>query len=229
MSMAEDGAAHGTVVIAETQHAGRGRFGRVWYSPRGGIWLSILIKPQGSLSLTDSLPLIGALGTAKALRQTEGVKAMVRWPNDVVVDSRKIAGVIVESKSKGNELTYGTLGLGVNANFYTDDIETIRDSSTSLMTLVGRPINREDLIAAILSEVELIYESARASAGAEVMALLRALDGSKEKRVKVRTAQRKLEGVFDDYEGLARVRIVTKGGPELVETSTVISVDYESN
>ena len=87
-STAEDGAPHGAVVIAETQRAGRGRLGRAWYSPRGGIWMSILIRPKRALSFSDSLPLVGALGLAKTLGLNWRVRAAVRWPNDVVVDGR---------------------------------------------------------------------------------------------------------------------------------------------
>jgi len=224
--MAAEGAPHGAVVIAETQRAGRGRFGRAWYSPRGGIWMSVLIKSQYGISAADSLPVVAAVGTAKTLLKWR-VEAEVRWPNDVVAGGRKIVGILVESKSKGNELIYSTVGIGINVNVDTSKIESIRSSSTSLMTLLGTPINREELIVGLLLDLEAVCESLQESESA-VLDLLRAFDYSRGKRVRVRTADRVVTGLFDGYETLARVRILSGRGFESVETSAVVSVDYES-
>jgi len=227
--LAEDGAPHGAVVIAETQHAGRGRFGRFWCSPEGGVWLSILIRPQESLSRVRSLQLIGTIAIAKALRQGCKVDANIKWPNDVVVQGRKIAGILVESKSKGNDLVYAVLGLGINANVDTNEIELIRDSSTSLQMLKGHPIDRVELLVNTLSEVETVYESIHSTCESSVMEVLRNLDWSRGRRVRVRTADREIVGLFDDYETFDRVRVSTGSGPERVETTAVTSVDYESD
>ncbi len=114
---AEMGAPHGFVSISETQSVGRGRLGKSWVSPVGGIWLSILLRPGGHQSFLDSLPLLGALAIAEAVGSQLRLKACVRWPNDVVVDNRKVAGILAEAKSKGNELAYVILGLGINCEF----------------------------------------------------------------------------------------------------------------
>jgi BirA family transcriptional regulator, biotin operon repressor / biotin---[acetyl-CoA-carboxylase] ligase len=227
--MAEDGAPHGSVIIAESQHAGRGRLGRTWYSPIGGVWLTIIVRPSGVPSLSTSLPVVCALGIAKVLAESLGVNAGVRWPNDVEVNRRKIAGVLVESKSKGDKLNYALLGLGINVNFDTDLFEQIRGSSTSLSNVIGSSIDRENLIVKILTEMEAIYELVQASQASVLMAYLRKLDCSRGRHVRVATGQRVVVGVFDDYEALDRVRIATHEGPESVETSAVVSVDYESD
>ena len=225
--MAAAGAPHGAVVIAETQDAGRGRFGRAWHSPRGGVWMSTLIRPQDVISSADSLPIVAAVATAKTLLRWR-VRAGVRWPNDVVAEGRKIAGVLVESKSRGNELIYATVGIGINANVDTSKVESIRGSSTSLLTLLGTPINREELIVGVLSDLEAVYESLQGTRENTAMDLLSALDCSKGKHVRVRTVDRDVMGLFDGYESLARARILTSNGLEAVETSAVVSVDYES-
>ena len=226
---AMEGAPHGVVVIAETQHAGRGRSGRTWYSPKGGVWLSILIRCQGDQTVVDALPFIGAVAIAKTLIANWRVKAQVRWPNDVVVGGRKIAGVLVESKSRGNKLAYAILGLGINANFRTVEIEPIKESSTSLLNLVGRPVSRERLIAAVLSEVEATYDAVNAVGEGALLEILGRLDWSHGKQVTVKTQDKEFTGLFQDYESLSRARIRTKDGLESVEASTVISVDYKSN
>ena len=225
---AENGAPHGFVVDAENQSAGRGRMGRVWQSPRGGVWLSILIRPQHSPELLSSLPLVGALGVAKALVENFGVPARVRWPNDVVVDRCKIAGVLIESRSKGNELVYAIIGLGINANFDTSQIEPISRTSTSLQMLVGRGVDRETLISAVLSETERLYECLYAPSF-DLSALLRKFDCSRGRHVKVATATREFVGIVDDYEGLDRVRITTPKGLESIENDALLSVDYQSD
>ena len=227
--MAGEGAPHGAVVIAETQRAGRGRFGRAWCSPRGGVWMSVLLKRHGLLASPDSLPIIAALGTAKTMVLKWRVRAAVRWPNDVVVDGRKIAGILVESRSKGNELTYSALGIGINANIDTSKLQSISASSTSLLTLLGTPVNREELIAAVLSDLEAMYESIQATGENAALDLLEDLDWSRGKQVRVRTVNRDLLGSFESYESLGRARIRTKSGLERVETNTVVSVDYESD
>lgn len=227
--LAENGAHHGLVVIAESQTAGRGRLGRAWYSPRGGIWLSILLKGQELPASLDSLPMVGALGIAKPLLERWRVKASVRWPNDVVVRWRKIAGVSVESKSKGNELLYAILGIGINANFDTNRIAAISGTSVSLLTILGEAVNRESLITAILSETEEMYESLLTSGGEDLVALLRELDCSRGKFVRVTSAEREVAGIVDDYESLSRVRIRTPNGLESLETNALVSVDYQSD
>ena len=191
--------------------------------------MSILIRPQESLSRVRSLQLIGTIAIAKALRQGCKVDANIKWPNDVVVEGRKIAGILVESKSKGNDLVYAVLGLGINANVDTNKIELIRDSSTSLQMLKGHPIDRVELLVNTLSEVETVYESIHSTCESSVMEVLRNLDWSRGRRVRVRTADREIVGLFDDYETFDRVRVSTGSGPERVETTTVTSVDYESD
>ena len=191
--------------------------------------MSVLIRPHDCLFPWESLPLVGALGIAEMLDVRWRVKAAVKWPNDVVVDGRKIAGTLVESKFKGNDLSYATLGLGINANVDTSAVGSIRDSSTSLLTLLGTPIDREKLIIALLSRLETIYESMQAAGESAALSLLADVNWSRGKHVRVRMVDRDLVGCFDRYESLARVRIRTVGGFECVETSAVVSVDYESD
>jgi BirA family biotin operon repressor/biotin-[acetyl-CoA-carboxylase] ligase len=225
--MAENGAPHGQVVIAESQTAGRGRFGRFWFSPRGGIWLSTLIRPPKEFPFLDSLPLAGALAIAKPLAEQWEVDAKVSWPNDVVVGRRKIAGVLVESKVRGNELLFVVLGVGINANVDTANYDLIHDTSTSLLSILGREIDREDLIKAVLFEAERNFESLLGSGVVDLQALLGALDGSRGRRVKVRSPQDEFAGVVDGYEGLTGIRIITPKGVVSVQTNNLLSVDYQ--
>ncbi len=225
---AEMGAPHGFVSISETQSAGRGRLGRSWVSPVGGIWLSILLRPPSHQSFLDSLPLLGALAIAEAVNSQLGIKARVRWPNDVVVDNRKIAGVLAEAMSKGNELVYAILGLGINANFSVDEIGAFTNVAT-LQSLRGAPIDRVALISSVLFEVEKLYELLCAGIVENIVALLRERECSRGKSVRVKVQGRELRGTVDDYETLGRVRILTLQGSQSIDTNMLLSVEYQSN
>jgi len=227
--IAEEGAPHGAVVIAETQLAGRGRHGRSWYSSRGGVWMSVLLKPEGRVFPIDSFPIIAAVAIAKTMVLSWRIKARVRWPNDVVIDGRKVAGILVESKSKGNELTYAIIGVGINANVDTSPVESIRGSSTSLNSILNAPIDRVQLIVAVLSNLEAMFESVQAGDERAALDQLAELDYSRGRRVRVRTVDSDLRGSFDSYESLATARIRAGGGINLVDTNAAVSVDYESD
>lgn len=222
-----EGAPHGFTVIAEEQSAGRGRQGRVWISPKGGMWLTVLFRAPFSVGSVNALPLIGALAIAKAMNSNLGVRSRVRWPNDVVVDHRKLSGVLVEAKSKGNELEYALLGMGINANFHTTAMKEIGQTSASLLEILGSPIDREPLFCSILQETERLYELLESGDFGGVMKQLLSLECSRGKRVNLRLQDRGVEGVFDSYDGLTKVSIVTSAGlSETIETSSVASVVY---
>jgi len=227
--LAKAGVPHGLVVIAETQTAGRGRFGRIWISPRGGVWLSILLRPQSEGIRFDYLPLIGAISIAKPLAEYWGLRAKVRWPNDVVVGGRKLAGVLVESKSAGNELAYVNIGMGINANFDPSQISALSGSPTTLIRHLGRAVNREQLIQAILLEMERMCDALDAGHELDIQHVLEELDCSRGSFVRVKSSEGELEGLFECYETLGRVKIRTSGGHVSVENYTVVSVDYQSD
>ena len=191
--------------------------------------MSLLLKPEGRPFPIDSFPINAAVAIAKTMILGWRIRAGVRWPNDVVMGGRKIAGVLVESKSKGNELTYATIGMGINANVDTSQVKSIRESSTSVSSILNAPIDRVELIVAVLSNLEATYESIQASDERAALDLLAELDCSRGRQVRVRTVDSELRGSFDSYESLAKARIRTGGGIRLVDTNTAVSVDYESN
>jgi BirA family biotin operon repressor/biotin-[acetyl-CoA-carboxylase] ligase len=157
--------------------------------------------------------------------------ARVRWPNDIVADGRKLAGVLVETKFKGNELDYAVLGVGINANFPISVIGEVDQESTSLLDLVGSPVNRESLISSILYEIEYLNELISSNHPDVVVSLLERLECSRGKNVMVRLQQGEISGVFEGYEGLAKVRIAThrdRGTIETIDTSAVISAEYRN-
>jgi len=145
-----------------------------------------------------------------------------------VVDNRKIAGVLVEAKSKGNELAYAILGFGINANFSVDEIGAFTNVAT-LQSLRGASIDRVALISSVLFEVENLYELLCAGMVENIVALLRERECSRGKSVRVKVQGRELRGTVDDYETLGRVRILTLQGSQSIDTNMLLSVEYQSN
>jgi BirA family biotin operon repressor/biotin-[acetyl-CoA-carboxylase] ligase len=144
------------------------------------------------------------------------------------VDDRKIAGVLAEAKSKGNELAYAILGIGINANFTPNEIDASANAAT-LQSLHGAPIDRVALICRVLFELENLYDLLCAGKDEKIVSLVRALECSRGRNVRVKLPDHELMGTLEDYEGLGRVRLLTREGSKIIETTTLLSVEYQSN
>ncbi len=148
---ANDGAPHGTLVLAETQTAGRGRRGRGFFSPPGGsLYFTLILKP--SPEAYARLPLAVPLAVCRACAH-EGVDARIKWPNDIWVGERKLSGMLIDGATGPAGLTaYAGIGINVNADPTAD--ATLRDTATSLSRALGHDISREDLLARVCDEFE---------------------------------------------------------------------------
>jgi BirA family biotin operon repressor/biotin-[acetyl-CoA-carboxylase] ligase len=150
--LARAGARHGTVVIAKTQRAGRGREGRAWESPPGmGLYLSAVVRPPLPLVDVPPMTLAIGIGLCDAVRAA-GAMATLKWPNDLLVDGKKLAGVLVEAQSQGTRLESVVIGIGVN--ICGELPEAVSDSAITLEQAAGAPIDREAFIQTLLTSVE---------------------------------------------------------------------------
>lgn len=154
--LAAQGAPEGTVVIAATQTHGRGRLDRKWISPMGGLWFSVILKPEVSVAKIAHLTFVTSLAVAKCLKDLYGLKVETKWPNDVTIGGRKICGILGETSSTGEKATFVILGVGVNVNFDTEKIfpESIRLTTTSIEKELGRKVELETLLKALLEKLE---------------------------------------------------------------------------
>jgi BirA family biotin operon repressor/biotin-[acetyl-CoA-carboxylase] ligase len=152
---AKKGAKEGTVIIAEEQTAGRGRIGRSWLSPKGSVAISIILYPP--LAYLTSLIMVASLATAYAIERVTNLKAQLKWPNDVLVNGKKVCGILVESDVKGNKVDYTVIGIGLNVNINLADFPGIAPSATSLSQELGGYVSRRRLIQSLLAEVERLY------------------------------------------------------------------------
>jgi len=157
--LAVKGVREGTIVVAETQTGGRGRFKRDWASPEGGLWFSIVLRPRVQPKQAPMLTLLASVAVANTITQLYGLGAEIKWPNDVLVNQKKVCGILTEGQTRDGTLNFAILGIGINANFNIEAFSPpLRETATALKEELGRDIEREILFCRLLGEVESYYE-----------------------------------------------------------------------
>jgi len=157
LRLAARGAAHGTVVVAEEQTAGRGRLGRTWYSEKSsGIYASIILRPPLSPSAAPVLTLMAGLAVQSALSSTTGLAVDIRWPNDLLVNGKKVCGILTEMHAELDRLHTVVLGIGINVNHLQMPRE-LKEIATSLRIEAQKTWSRVHLTKALLKELERYY------------------------------------------------------------------------
>ncbi len=157
---AERGAAEGTVVVAEEQTAGRGRFGRQWRStPRQNLAFSVLLYPSRRTS--TRLSTMTPVAVLRGIRTVTGLTATLKWPNDVRLGEKKVCGILVEAAFQDSQVRHAILGIGINVNLNPADDPQAGFAATSLAAELGKPVSREELLQAILTELGLAYTHLR--------------------------------------------------------------------
>lgn len=153
----KSGHVHGTLVTADTQTAGKGRRGRQWRSPAGSsICMSLCLEPKVKPERAAGLTLVMALAVAAAIRECTGAEPLIKWPNDLVLNGKKIVGILTEMCLRNG--SYGiVIGVGINANM-PDFPPELTESATSLLMETGKAVSKEKLIAAILNHFEYYYD-----------------------------------------------------------------------
>jgi BirA family biotin operon repressor/biotin-[acetyl-CoA-carboxylase] ligase len=161
--LARDGVREGVVVFAEAQTQGRGRLGRKWLSPAGkGLWFSVLLRPNLRPQAATQLTVAAATALARAIRQQTELVPEIKWPNDILIRGRKVAGVLTELSAELDHIKYVILGIGVDVNLQAGDFPAeLRKLATSLKIESGQTQRRAELAAAILSELDNDYARIR--------------------------------------------------------------------
>ncbi len=159
-NLAATGAPEGLVVVAETQTEGRGRVDHKWESPSGGLWFSMLLRPTLAPSAVPSISLLAGVAVTKALRDLHFINAMVKWPNDVLVDGRKICGILCESSLLGDKLDYVVVGIGIDVNNEASKLALEKGAipPTSIRDILGKDVDLAQLLAYVLLEMEKLYQ-----------------------------------------------------------------------
>ncbi len=217
--LAREGAPHGTLVISKVQTGGRGRLGRRWRSPSGGLWVSLVLRPGISARVAARTTQAAAVGVAKALRGF-GVEARIKWPNDLLVGGRKICGILAESsvpvaaKETGpgaeRPVDFVVLGVGLNANVDPEDLMVPAREVTTLRSELGHDVDLVESLESLLSHLEV--ELARIEDFGHILEDWRVLNCTLGTRVRVRRFGELVEGTALDLGPEGELLLKTSDG-----------------
>lgn len=197
--LAQQGAPHGTLVLAEKQEKGKGRLKRPWISPQGGIWLSIILRPDLSPEQAPKLTMLSAVAVADVIREGIDLEAFIKWPNDILIEGKKVCGILTEMSAEIDMVNYVIIGIGINVN-NTAFPQELENKSTSLKLSKGEIIPRADFLAAVLEKFEYYYKVFEARGFEEVLKKWRLLCGNLGKPVRIFGRNDSFEGVALDID-----------------------------
>lgn len=201
--LADEGHARGTLVIAEKQLAGRGRDGRSWVSESGGLYFTILLAPKVPLPLGGRILIGASLALARTLRGKYGLQAQLKWPNDVLIGDKKVAGMLADTQTESDLISRCNLGIGINVNNRPD----VPDSY-SLAELLGRSVSRKDLLLSFLEELERTMDRYTRE---DLVSEWKSLSSTVGRRVKIATPRGSVTGKAVDVDSTGAL-VVEEGG-----------------
>lgn len=226
MRAARDGAPHGSVFFADEQTAGRGRGNHAWHSAAGaGLYVSVLIRPSLPSAVLPLLPLAAGLAAAEAIRAASGLSVDLRWPNDLLLGSRKTGGILAEAQSESGAIAFAVIGIGINVHQQSFD-PTLATPATSLDYESGRFISRQDLLIAVLTALDLeVRQLADPESRRTIPARMeRTSTWVRRRRVEVHGPQA-CTGVTDGLDEHGFLRVLTAEGPVRVQTGGIRATD----
>ncbi|OEF98798.1 biotin--[acetyl-CoA-carboxylase] ligase [Desulfuribacillus alkaliarsenatis] len=223
--LAEQGAKEGTVVSAEEQTKGKGRLGRLWQSPVGqGLYFSIIVRPQIPVYLAPQITLVVASVIAKVLNEKYNLHAVIKWPNDILVDSKKLAGILVEMSSDIDRINYAVLGIGINVN-NPEAAFTKTDTKyqpTSMFNELKTKINRSELLTTLLAELEIAYHTFIESGFNTFKPIWESYAFSINKQIQVTTANQSLTGTLTGIDESGALLLEINGEKHTIHSGEII-------
>lgn len=208
------GEPEGSVVVAEAQGRGRGRMGRTWVSPKGkGIYLSVILRPDLQLLEIPKITLVAAVAVAQAVESATGLKPEIKWPNDLLIGGKKIAGILTELNAELNRINTVVVGIGLNVNTPADKLPA---HGTSLAEELGAKVDRLELARALLAHLDRTYAQFLQEGIAPILEDWRRFAGFLGRRVRVALEGRTLDGQAVDVDASGALLVRTDTG--LVES-----------
>lgn len=208
--LAIEGAREGTIVCAETQTDGRGRRGRNWISAKGqGVYFSIVLRPHIPLSQAAALTLVFAVALSKAIRVTTGLEAVIKWPNDILISKKKVAGILMELSAETDHIHYIVVGIGLNVEgkaFFG------LPQATSLEQQLGQGISRVQVFQEILRQAEEHYTLFQKKGFAPIAKIWREYSATLHQQVKITEARSTTEGIAIDIDDQGALLIQERSG-----------------
>jgi BirA family biotin operon repressor/biotin-[acetyl-CoA-carboxylase] ligase len=204
----------GLVVLSESQTQGRGRMGRKWSSPEGkGLWFSVLLRPRLTANECTQLTVAAAVSLRRAINEFTGATPDIKWPNDLLVKGRKIAGILTEMQAELDCVKYVIIGVGVNVNQSSDEFpEHLRETATSLKNITGVPISRTALAEAILREMDKDYKRITHGRFEEIAQEWANNCGTLDKDVDIQTGHRRITGRAESLDEAGALLVRTQHG-----------------
>lgn len=211
MQKGAKGLAEGLVVLSEGQTHGKGRLGRTWVSPENvNIYMSVLLRPDISPQNAPVLTMMSAISTARAIKEVTGLEATIKWPNDILIDQKKVSGILTEMNAEQERINYAVAGIGINVNMKREDFpDDLRMPATSLAECLGKRVDRMNLLLTLIKILEQDYEELknngiksifrRWSEGCDIL----------NRRIKVSLPGEEITGVAEDFttEGGLMIRL----------------------
>ncbi|MDP3014789.1 MAG: biotin--[acetyl-CoA-carboxylase] ligase [Candidatus Subteraquimicrobiales bacterium] len=204
--LARRGAVEGTLVIAERQSLGKGRFGRHWVSPSGGLWFSLILKPEILPLDAPKVTLLAGVAITETIQKTLGLNARIKWPNDLLIDGKKVAGLLTEMSAEIDRVDFIILGIGINVNVdITDFPRELRSKVTSLKEALSRKVDRIDFLKSLLVCLERYYLELKEGKTESILSRWKELNDTLGAYVKVSSLEEEIVGEalsLDEHGGL---------------------------
>ena len=211
----------GTVVIAESQTSSRGRVGRTWVSKPGNLYLSVVFYPnQITLPL---IVIVASLAVKKSIFKTTGTRPDIKWPNDILIHGRKVAGILVESVMMADQIKYAIVGIGTNVSLNLDELGELGSVATSLNLALGYEVSRETLFRTLLQELDSLYFDIKK--GISPIPEWRDSLGTLSKKVSVVHGGSKIDGIAEDVDNLGNLIVRTDSGNLVTLTSGDVTLE----
>ena len=209
--LAQKGMPEGTLIVVEEQTGGRGRLGRDWHSPKGkGLWFSLVLRPPVMPSQAPQLTILAAVAMAEAIRGETGLPVGIKWPNDLLLDGKKLCGILTEMSAEMERVNHMVLGIGLNVNQDEGDFPAdVKQTATSLLLEGGGPLPRVNLLKNVLASLERWYDRWLEEGFQPVLARWKELSVTLGRSVRIHSLNESWEGWAEevDEEGALVLRL----------------------
>jgi BirA family biotin operon repressor/biotin-[acetyl-CoA-carboxylase] ligase len=224
LELAQKGAAHGEVVVAEEQTHGRGRRGRSWASPSGlNLSFSAILRPELPAARAPELTLVAAVALAETLRDA-GAESLIKWPNDIQLEGKKCAGILTELTADQDAIQFVILGVGVNLNMTRKDFPPeLLETAISVREVLGKKIPRALFAAALWTRLESWLDTHQAEGFGPIREVWKRLSSTLGQEVLVKTERQELKGVAEDMDEQGGLLVRTAEG----QLERVVAGDVE--
>jgi len=208
--LAEKGEPEGTLVVAETQTSGKGRLGRKWISPKsGGIYFSLILRPDMESDKVPVITLVAAVSIQRAIKKICDIDAGIKWPNDILIDEKKVCGILCEIKAQPDMVDFLILGVGINVN---TPLKKLPAEATSLKNESSRSVSRRKLMRQILTEIEKDYIKMKKEGFISLREECKKLSTVLNKRITVKEYSSSFEGIAKDIDEKGALIVKKKDG-----------------